>query len=67
MNAAEEPEYRTLRRARLVKAGSNHPDRSKRKSHNPPPGSPTSGRTSKVSGGRGERDKHHTHDERHKS
>ena len=31
------------------------------------PGSPTSGRSSKVSGGGGERDKHHSHDPKTKS
>jgi hypothetical protein len=33
----------------------------------PNEGSPTSGRESKVSGGGGERDKHHSHDPRFKS
>jgi hypothetical protein len=33
----------------------------------PAAGAPTSGRDSKVSGGGGERDKHHSHDPRFKS
>lgn len=42
-----------------VTAGSRH--------DHPVPGAPTSGRDSKVSGGGGERDRHHSHDTRHKS
>jgi hypothetical protein len=44
-----------------------HPEKG-RKEHEPPvPGAPTSGRRSKVSGGGGERDLHHTHDDRQRS
>lgn len=42
------------------KGGAAHEDQ-------PMAGSPTSGRQSKVSGGGGERDKHHSHDTRFKS
>ena len=44
-----------------------HPEKGGRNHEGPTPGSPTSGRQSKVSGGGGERDKHHSHDTRHKS
>ena len=33
----------------------------------PTPGSPTNSRSSRLSGGGGERDRHHTHDPREKS
>jgi len=42
------------------KGGGAHEDQ-------PTPGSPTSGRDSKVSGGGGERDRHHSHDTHYKS
>ena len=38
-----------------------------RPNHPPQPGAPTNDRGSHVSGGGGERDKHHTHDPRTKS
>jgi hypothetical protein len=44
-----------------------HPEKFKKHTDSPKPGRPTSGRSSKVSGGGGERDKHHSHDPRHKS
>lgn len=54
--------------------GSSHEDATKRtpdperKSPDaPPPGTPTSGGRSRISGGGGERDEHHTHDPRTKS
>jgi hypothetical protein len=43
-----------------------HPEKSIAAS-GPEPGAPTSGRSSKISGGGGERDKHHSHDPRYKS
>lgn len=44
-------------------SGQHTPDRG----HHPPaPGEPTSGPQSKVSGGGGEKDSHHTHDPRTK-
>jgi hypothetical protein len=43
-----------------------HPDKNDSKRAGPPPGAPTSSRQSKVSGGGGERDSHHTHDPRDK-
>lgn len=43
-----------------------HPD-SGGDGHTPTPGSPTSDRSSHVSGGGGERDRHHSHDTRDKS
>ena len=50
--------------------GSSHQDATEDKGappRGPAPGQPTSGRRSRVSGGGGERDKHHTHDPRDKS
>jgi hypothetical protein len=52
--------------------GSSQQDRRQpeklRASHEgPEPGAPTNGRSSKISGGGGERDKHHSHDPRSKS
>jgi hypothetical protein len=44
----------------------NHPEKF-HKSEGPRPGQPTSGRESKISGGGGERDKHHSHDPKYKS
>jgi hypothetical protein len=44
-----------------------HPEKVGRNREVPRPGTPTSGRQSKVSGGGGERDKHHSHDPRYKS
>ncbi|HKH01671.1 MAG TPA: hypothetical protein VKB08_13240 [Bradyrhizobium sp.] len=44
-----------------------HPEKSRKQDDSPEPGTPTSGRSSKVSGGGGERDKHHSHDPRYKS
>jgi hypothetical protein len=44
-----------------------HPEKGERNHERPAPGSPTSGRQSKVSGGGGERDKRHSHDPRSKS
>jgi hypothetical protein len=45
-----------------------HPEKAARAhADQPAPGAPTSGRESKVSGGGGERDKHHSHDPRFKS
>jgi hypothetical protein len=44
-----------------------HPDKFEKQHDGPEPGAPTSGRSSKVSGGGGERDKHHSHDSRYKS
>jgi hypothetical protein len=43
------------------------PKKSRKQTNAPEPGSPTSGRSSRVSGGGGERDKHHSHDTRYKS
>lgn len=43
-----------------------HPEKSEKMAKSPPPGAPTSGRTSHISGGGGERDKHHSHDPRYK-
>ena len=45
----------------------NHPEKSEKGRDAPAPGSPTSGRSSKISGGGGERDKHHSHDPQYKS
>jgi hypothetical protein len=45
----------------------NHPEKTEKKNDAPAPGSATSGRSSKISGGGGERDKHHSHDPRFKS
>ena len=52
--------------------GSSHEDRKNPEkfldeAEKPQPGEPTSGRSSKISGGGGERDKHHSHDPRYKS
>jgi len=44
-----------------------HPEKGGREHEEPMPGSPTSSRKSQVSGGGGERDQHHTHDDRHRS
>lgn len=44
-----------------------HPEKGGREHEVPAPGSPTSGRQSKVSGGGGERDRHHSHDTTYKS
>ena len=44
----------------------DHPEKF-HKEQRPMPGEPTSGRASKVSGGAGERDKHHSHDPKYKS
>ena len=44
----------------------DHPEQL-HKDEGPQPGEPTSGRESKVSGGGGERDKHHSHDPKYKS
>jgi hypothetical protein len=44
-----------------------HPEKFKKHNEVPAPGSPTSGRSSKISGGGGERDKHHSHDPNYKS
>jgi len=45
----------------------NHPEKGGREHEQPAPGAPTSGRQSKVSGGGGERDKHHSHDDQERS
>ncbi|KQP82660.1 MULTISPECIES: hypothetical protein [unclassified Methylobacterium] len=50
--------------------GSSHQDASKPQAdvrHGPIPGSPTNDATSHVSGGGGERDRHHAHDAEGKS
>jgi len=55
---------------RIGGPGASHENRAKprsRKAKAPQPGAPTSGRSSRISGGGGERDKHHSHDPRHKS
>jgi hypothetical protein len=57
---------------RLVGPGSSqqdrqHPEKFEKSNDGPAPGGATSGRSSKISGGGGERDKHHSHDPRHKS
>lgn len=44
-----------------------HPEKFSDDAEKPNAGSPTSGRSSKVSGGGGERDKRHSHNERDKS
>jgi len=44
-----------------------HPEKGGREHEAPAPGSPTSGRQSKVSGGGGERDKHHSHEDQERS
>ena len=43
-----------------------HPEKFRRQ-EGPKPDTPTSGRSSKVSGGGGERDAHHSHDPKQKS
>jgi hypothetical protein len=40
----------------------SHPEKFEKRDDAPAPGAPTSGRSSKISGGGGERDKHHSHD-----
>jgi hypothetical protein len=45
----------------------SHPEKGGREHEQPAPGAPTSGRQSKVSGGGGERDKHHSHDDQERS
>jgi hypothetical protein len=56
---------------RIGGPGASHEDRKHpekfRKVEGPQPGEPTSGRSSKVSGGGGERDKHHSHEPYDKS
>jgi hypothetical protein len=44
-----------------------HPEKGGKEHSAPAPGAPTSGRKSRVSGGGGERDKHHTHEDRERS
>ena len=44
-----------------------HPEKFHKEKEGPEPGEPTSGRSSKISGGGGERDKHHSHDPKYKS
>ena len=44
-----------------------HPDKASSHDKSPIAGAPTSGRESRVSGGGGERDKHHSHDPHAKS
>ena len=44
-----------------------HPEKGGKEHNSPVPGAPTSGRKSRVSGGGGERDKHHTHEDRERS
>jgi len=44
-----------------------HPEKFADEAEKPNQGSPTSGRSSKISGGGGERDKHHSHNPRDKS
>jgi hypothetical protein len=44
-----------------------HPDKSRKQANSPQPGAPTNSRSSRISGGGGERDKHHSHDPRYKS
>jgi hypothetical protein len=45
----------------------SHPEKFRKRHDGPDPDTPTSGRTSRISGGGGERDKHHSHDPRYKS
>lgn len=45
----------------------DHPEKGGREHERPTPGSPTNARKSTVSGGGGERDTHHTHDDRSRS
>ena len=44
-----------------------HPEKYTSSEETTQPGAATSGRSSKISGGGGERDKHHSHDPRYKS
>jgi hypothetical protein len=44
-----------------------HPEKFRDAAEKPQPGAATNSRSSKVSGGGGERDKHHSHDPRDKS
>ena len=44
-----------------------HPEKFSPREEMTQPGAPTNGRSSKISGGGGERDKHHSHDPRYKS
>jgi hypothetical protein len=44
-----------------------HPEKFRQDKEGPEPGEPTSGQSSKDSGGGGERDKHHSHDPRYRS
>jgi hypothetical protein len=44
-----------------------HPEKFQQEPAGPVPGTPTSGRSSKISGGGGERDRHHSHDPKSKS
>jgi len=44
-----------------------HPEKGGREHERPAPGTPTNDRKSHVSGGGGERDKHHTHNDRERS
>lgn len=44
----------------------DHPEKFAKR-EGPNPGEPTNSRSSLISGGGGERDKHHSHDPRHKS
>ncbi|MCP3402079.1 hypothetical protein NLM25_34000 [Bradyrhizobium sp. CCGB01] len=44
-----------------------HPEKGGREHDAPAPGAPTNSPKSQVSGGGGERDQHHTHDDRHRS
>jgi hypothetical protein len=44
-----------------------HPEKGGREHEGPAPGASTSGRQSKVSGGGGERDMRHSHDDRSRS
>jgi hypothetical protein len=44
-----------------------HPEKGGREHDKPTPGSPTSGRQSKIYGGGGERDQHHSHEDRYRS
>jgi hypothetical protein len=44
-----------------------HPEKGGREHEGPKTGSPTSGRQSKISGGGGERDRHHSRDDRYRS
>jgi hypothetical protein len=45
----------------------SHPEKTREKVSSPEPGSPTNSRSSKVSGGGGERDMRHSHDPHHRS